>query len=636
MNKMNLIGSKLKVLVMTLVYNYTPISLRERQLSVENQSPFLSFNRFLSFSSLSSLLLCCELILSGCIENQNAALDDPQNERGDSYLITDQSDRETDLFPDLGETQENRMDQEVILPDFEPLDLEDFNPPELNDLSGLLNQDASLIDHSFDSDMESHLDSSLPSPPDWIWPDPLVLPPQSPPSEEQCDYQDNDQDGLTDEGVSSECGGCTPNSNSLEDEDLRRSLCRIWQVNALQNEDDEVNPQRLVNYYDLLSEISFFEATSFMNDSEDSQTVSCVRQSRFSALNNDTQMRLNQSLTPLTLTASEQEHTLIYSPESAPFYQFNPFDQEPFQLYQPQEDLLLQWPSSSLFPQESPRSLTLTAPSPWLDQDRNALAWNVTQMSQAWSQALQAPLLQSSSPQLDPLRWTPHPSTPVDAPASSRIFPQLKLYYGASASLSQTLLYRVIAHAQMQVILGDDGYFEWPQDLLSLPLSSHWIYLERSLRGWIDLGQHALQAQVGSRMEHRLSVGELPQDLQEIAQSFILRSPDPTQPQIDFTLPLQISWTHPLTPFGILGQTPLISLILKDNARTDLILCQIEEPAQNLVFPLALFDFWPSGPQSLRQLTLQHTFKEITFTYPDQGQLLQGASLILQLPASTP
>jgi hypothetical protein len=273
--------------------------------------------------------------------------------------------------------------------------------------------------------------------------------------------------------------------------------------------------------------------------------------------------------------------------------------------------------------------LTLTSPPAWTAQETDALAWTVTQMSQHWSSNPNAPS------QIDPLRWLPHFAS--DEPSftgSTSIQNQLKLYYGASSSLFQTPTYRMIAHAQMTVLLGDDGLFEWPSDLLNFPLSSHWIYLERNQIGWADLGVHALQTQVGTRIERRLNLGEPYDDLDLLSQTFTLITPSLENPYIQPEEGLDVQWSQGSSPWGELGQSPLISLIFKDQQRTDLIICQIEEPSNRLILPSEAFSFWPTGPQKIRQITLQNTFKNIQLTAPDQGQLVQGVSLVMQLQTS--
>ena len=195
-----------------------------------------------------------------------------------------------------------------------------------------------------------------------------------------------------------------------------------------------------------------------------------------------------------------------------------------------------------------------------------------------------------------------------------------------------TPVYRKIAHAQMNVVLEDDGYFDWPAELVDLPLRSHWVYLDRSQIQWVDFGPHSLQTQISARNEFRTSIDPLQSRfMDQVDQNFMIISPSPENPQVQPQNGLEISWTQGSIPQGPVGRMPLISLIFKDNQRTDLILCELETSSNRLLLPSEAFSFWPIGSQSIRQLTLRNTFKEIIFESPDRGQLTQGVSLILQL-----
>ena len=60
--------------------------------------------------------------------------------------------------------------------------------------------------------------------------------------------------------------------------------------------------------------------------------------------------------------------------------------------------------------------------------------------------------------------------------------------------------------------------------------------------------------------------------------------------------------------------------------------CELEGGARALYLPPELIERWPTGPDSLRQVSLRAQLKERRLQGADRGGLTEGVSLLVRLP----
>ena len=93
---------------------------------------------------------------------------------------------------------------------------------------------------------------------------------------------------------------------------------------------------------------------------------------------------------------------------------------------------------------------------------------------------------------------------------------------------------------------------------------------------------------------------------------------------------LRIAWRYNDAQNSV--ESFAVSLILYDSMWSENLTCVMSNPNQlELLIPRNYLEFWPEGPQSVRQVTLSSEQKRIELTYPDRGVWRLSESLILRL-----
>ena len=426
--------------------------------------------------------------------------------------------------------------------------------------------------------------------------------------EERCDGVDNDLDALIDEGVSNPCGGCAPFDDEVG--------CVGWRANLIQpqiltdgsNVEPEresiagvVDPQRLIT---LSASVSSYEEF----------TIEGARCERYRSPQTWEGAR---SFGDVELDTPRASLTLVPNPNEPGRYRALGED-EPFTIHLPQDQVNLNWEGWS-----SPGS-----PSPQPAIEPGELSLRSPELVQLASddqllrviEAFQRPENLLALHESLSLRW-------VAEPVGSEAGVPLTLYVGGSQSLSRNGAYQEIRHYLLSASLFDDGRldFELPGEFRA-PGSSIWVYLERAHRANAVQGEHPIRAQVGHRVEQRARAGGGSTGLPAALE---LLEPTADQPEAN-TEGLTVRWR--LTNSDTPPERLVVSLILYDSTWTEQVACLVDDVSANiLTLPGSRLDFWPMGPQSVRQLTLRADTKSLSFSYPDRGLLRRSDSVILRL-----
>jgi hypothetical protein len=428
--------------------------------------------------------------------------------------------------------------------------------------------------------------------------------------EERCDGIDNDLDALTDEGVSNPCGGCGP-----LDEEVG---CVAWRVNLVQTQSfadsssiepereinaGELDPQRLVT---LSASVSFYEEF----------TVEGARCERYSASQSWEGAR---SFGDASLDTPRASLTLRPNPTQPGRYRALGED-DPFNIHRPQDEVNFAWDGWSnpaVNPPQpiiEPGELSLRSP----ELVRLATDDELVRVIEA----LQRPEDELATPEQVSLRW-------VAEPQGQEAGAPLTFYVGGSQSLLRSGAYQEIRHYLLSAQLFDDGRldFELPSEFRA-PGSAIWVYLERAHQVGAVQGEHPIFMRVGHRAERRSSAaGGAPSS----PVALELLNPLADQPEPDVTADgLTVRWR--LTDPGAPPERVVVSLILYDTLWTEQVACLVDDPSLGAItLPASRLGFWPTGPQSVRQLTLRADTKSLGFSYPDRGLLRRSDSLILRL-----
>ena len=207
--------------------------------------------------------------------------------------------------------------------------------------------------------------------------------------------------------------------------------------------------------------------------------------------------------------------------------------------------------------------------------------------------------------------------------------PALTFYLGGSQLLYRQGAMQGIKHYQLNARLFDDGRLDvdLPREL-QVPNSSIWVYLQRSRQYQSLSSSNPVIASIGHRYEARRSGRNMQnRDLATIE----ITSPDPNglEPILSSD-GLRIAWRYNDAQNSV--ESFAVSLILYDSMWSENLTCVMSNPNQlELLIPRDYLEFWPEGPQSVRQVTLSSEQKRIELTYPDRGVWRLSESLILRL-----
>ena len=512
-----------------------------------------------------------------------ACIQEPPNPTQDLEREVDQSFNDLDFatidqsFIEEDASHQTLFDQQVT--DSEPADMEE---------DAELAQDMNLLD------MRSEVD-------DWSA---LELNPP-PITQERCDGIDNDFDSIVDEGLSNPCGGCEPFDEN--------SGCSSWRVNLVQTQrmdDNEqpqlgvLNPQRLIA----------LSAAVMKYERFDLEGASCVR---YGAPQN---WEAAWSMGGASLNAPEFDLSFVPSMNEPGRYRAIGVDESPFVIHEPQDELSFSWEGimdngrfDTPIPMISGDEFNLESPALVRLAQNDELEQVIDQVTQAGSPTDSRPLS---------LRWLAEPNGMEAGPA-------LTFYLGGSQLLYRQGAMQGIKHYQLNARLFDDGRLDvdLPREL-QVPNSSIWVYLQRSRQYQSLSSSNPVIASIGHRYEARRSGRNMQnRDLATIE----ITSPDPNglEPILSSD-GLRIAWRYNDAQNSV--ESFAVSLILYDSMWSENLTCVMSNPNQlELLIPRDYLEFWPEGPQSVRQVTLSSEQKRIELTYPDRGVWRLSESLILRL-----
>jgi len=395
---------------------------------------------------------------------------------------------------------------------------------------------------------------------------------------EVCNGEDEDADGVVDEGVSNICGGC----GGLPEEG-----CQAWRVEVLQTGEARAQPGRIVGLQG--NALGFSEV--------DIEGGVCVAQAA-PPPHPDAHLgivNVDAPLGALTLVprVDAQRGGFAYDP--------NP-EVGALQVFRPGDAIDVRWGGGRLV---GLGATSIEGPAALDGVDSAALDAAVARAQGVGDGAVS-------------LTWTAPP------PASTR----LRLFVGGSAPIFNRNVYRGIRHYTMDAGLADDGEVTLPSALFAggVAESSVWVYLRREAQRRIVLGPHSVDVSAAWRVEAR-GRGTLERDE---APPFDIVSPSPDVRAVRFGEPVEVRWT-PLPD----GTGPLdVQLVAFDAATetTHVVACRALAPESGVLrLPGALTTGWPSGAGVEAQLAVQLELARVALAAPDEGEMVHGATLLMQL-----
>jgi hypothetical protein len=398
---------------------------------------------------------------------------------------------------------------------------------------------------------------------------------------EVCNGEDDDLDGVVDEGVANLCGGCGG---------IPEAGCQAWRVDLTQTAEaaQTLNPNRIVGLQGSVSSLS----------ERDIEGAHCVFQ-RALAPGPDAHLGIVTLTSPLI--------TLTQVPTFDALAQTIRYDNSPAlgptQVFSAGQVVRVQAGGGQLVP-----------------------AFDAELIGPMRVEGTAADELQGA---IDVIRGTrAEPATLHWAPGAGEADGTLRFFAGGSRSQFNRGGYRGIFHYQLDVRLNDDGEFTVGPALSRLGLSdsSIWVYLRRENYRRLVIGPHAVELTAASRAELRAS-GNL--DAQD-PPTFQITSPSPDAPRIEPGLPVTIRWTPPP------AEGPLtISLIYGDaeGLESRYVGCEVARPETGeLVLPAEATLGWPMEPDATRILTVRQDLATVVVPgQQDHGKITYAYSLLLPL-----
>lgn len=398
---------------------------------------------------------------------------------------------------------------------------------------------------------------------------------------EVCNGEDEDGDGLIDEGVANLCGGCGG---------LPPEGCQSWRVDMTQTAADAqtLNPNRLVG----------LQGSVTSTVERDIEGGRCLFQ-RSLGPTPDAHVGIVTLTTPLRSLMQVPvydglSHSIRYdaSPESGPV-----------QLFADGQTIQVQAGGGQLV-----GGFDGTLPAPL----------RITGLGDGELQGA-----------IDVLRGArAEPVTVHWAAGAGGDDGALRFFVGGSRSqFNRGGIYRGITYYQLDAQLVDDGALEIGPALSRFMLadSSIWVYLRRENVRRIILGPHAVELSAASRAELRASGNLEAQD----PPSFDILAPSPDVRRLTPGEPFEVRWSEPP------GDGPLVvSLVYgdADGAETNYVACEVGDPsAGRLVLPGEATLGWPDAPDATRLLSVRRDLATVDLPGPDRGRITYSFSLMLAL-----
>ncbi|MCA9544394.1 MAG: hypothetical protein KC613_08385 [Myxococcales bacterium] len=409
--------------------------------------------------------------------------------------------------------------------------------------------------------------------------DMFVAPDVGPAEPEICDGQDQDQDGLIDEGVSNACGGCGG---------LPPEGCQAWRVSLVQNAQSTLVPDGVVGLTG--AALGFSEQMIPGALCEILRIPASPVDAHLGQVNVDSP-QANLNLGP------------VYDDRLGAHRYLNTPELGATTVHDAGDAVQVRAGGGLLV---GPFDFTLTAP------DRLA---QVTEDDLAPI----ADLAQGNRDAPYTLTWAPggDPRLPVG------------LFIGGSRPIFRTSVYRGTDSYQIDGRLRDDGEFVLAPELFGggLPESAIRVDLVRQAELRLPLGSHSVSAQIGQRLRLGRS-GPLERDAE---RPFQITNPSPNVREIAPGEPLLVEWSA-LPP----GAGPLtVTLILQDNAIPERrqISCVVDDPSLNALTLPAEFtaEFWPAGDTDVRILALRWDVFRAELPAPDRGTLVRSQTIQMDL-----
>lgn len=395
---------------------------------------------------------------------------------------------------------------------------------------------------------------------------------------EVCNGEDEDADDVVDEGVSNVCGGC----GGLPEEG-----CQAWRVEILQTGEARAQPGRIVG---LQGNTLGFSEVEIEGGVCVAQTAPPPHPDAHLGVVNVDSPGVALTLVP---RVDAQRGGFAYDP--------NP-EVGGLQVFRPGDALDVRWGGGRLV---GLGAASIEGPAALEGVDSVALDEAVARAQGVG----EAPVS---------LTWA--------APAASST--RLRLFIGGSAPIFNRNVYRGIRHYTLDASLTDDGEVTLPTALFAggVVESSVWVYLRRAAQRRLVLGPHSIDVSAAWRVEAR-GRGVLERDE---SPPFDIIAPSPDVRAVRFGEAVEVRWT----PVPV-GTGPLdVQLVAFDAATgtTHVVACRALAPESGILrLPGALTADWPSGAGVEAQLAVQLELARIALATPDQGAMVHGATLLMQL-----
>jgi len=422
-------------------------------------------------------------------------------------------------------------------------------------------------------------DEGPPNQPDMGTATPDATAERVPTPEDQCDGEDGDADGLIDEGVSNACGGCGG---------IPPGGCQAWQVNLIQNGENDLNINRLLGLSAGILGVSF-------SDIPNGICRTLRLQNRFGP---DDHMG--------SVEIEHEGETVVLDPR---------FDPETARVgYEPQGDMA-PWAQFSVGSPVRIRAdggraigafdtaLTMPSRMDLIPADGLLQFANTIRGDDAEAPAT--------------LMWTPTDDSDAN----------LRLYIGGSRIVFRRVrFYQAIEHYVLDGLLMDDGQFQLPAAFqgAGVAQSSIWVYLLRQAQERLIFGPHTVSLSLGQRVESRVPGGQAPADI----PPFQIVNPSPNTREFTPGIPLDVRWST--LPEGVGPLTMTLSHRNDDTGIHTLVDCEIVDPLLGqATLPEEITSEVSDGPGQFRQLTLKWQLSSTDLQRPDRGRFSRATSVIL-------